>query len=106
MLSSSVVRRSSSSSTVRSSPVPSVARASRIFKSGVLKPLHLNQVRVYNNKSKEEDKEEELEQVKKYRGVKKRKNHYLKKKKKSIGISMTVLDNIRHSLRLKLLLLR
>jgi hypothetical protein len=62
MLSSSVVwHSSSSSSAVRSSPVPSVARASRLFKSGVLKPLHLNQVKVCNNKSNKENKEEELE---------------------------------------------
>ncbi|TLD37236.1 hypothetical protein E2P81_ATG04048 [Venturia nashicola] len=62
-------------------PVLSVARASTPFKSGVLKPLHLNQSKGYNNKSNDKGDVNEEKNVEKLNRVKdKKKNHHMKKK--------------------------
>ncbi|RDI88613.1 hypothetical protein Vi05172_g1486 [Venturia inaequalis] len=69
-------------SLARTSPVQSVARASTLFKSGVLKPLHLDRSKVYNNKSNDKEDVNEEKKVEKLNRMKnEKKNHQMKKKK-------------------------
>lgn len=63
--------------------MPSVARVSTPFKRGVLKPLHLNQIQVYDNKSNDKEEMNKGDNVKNMAGIKnEKKNHRMKKKKK------------------------